>query len=141
MDPVAHMGRVGEDDRFIPDSPRAFKLAFRPFRGKEVWVTIEERRKTRSTAQNKAWWALVIKPFADYMGERDKNFVHHQVLVEIGHYDLVTVLGKEVKKVKPTHNLDSKAFSELFESAQELGAAFGVMIPDPSSTQAKAMGA
>lgn len=138
VEAVLYPGRA-EAGRFIPDSPGAFKFAFRPFEGKAVEVLVREFKKTRSNRQNRAWFGIVIKAFMDYMGERDKLYVHTKVLEAIGHYEVKMVFGKEDKKVLPTHNLKADKFKALYEAAQELGAQYGVMIPDPDSGQGKAL--
>lgn len=138
-DAVAYAGIVGEDGKLHPDSPGAFKFAFTPFKGKKVKLTIEEWKETRSNQQNRAWFGIVIKYFMEYMGIRDRLYVHRVILEHIGHYDLVEVFGKMEKKIKSTHNLPKREFSELYEAAQQLGAEFGIVIPDPTSAQAQAV--
>lgn len=136
---VAYIGHVGENGEFSPDSPNAFKYAYRPFHGKTVLLTIEEYKNTRSNRQNRAWFGIVIPAFMAYMGERDKLYVHGEVLKAIGHYDIKESFEGQTKNPKPTRNLSTEKFSELYQAAQELGASLGVPIPDPDSAQALAV--
>jgi hypothetical protein len=136
---VAYIGTVGPDDKFIADSPNAFKYALRPFRGMTVLVTFEEFKNTRSNRQNRAWFGVVIREFMLYMGERDKLYVHREVCKAIGHYDLKESFEGPVKEPKSTRKLSAEKFSELYKAAQELGASLGIVIPDPDSNFALAV--
>lgn len=131
---VAYIGQVGEGDKFIPDSPGAFKYAFRPFRGLPILVTIEEYKNTRSNRQNRAWFGIVIREFMAYMGERDKLYVHREVCKAIGHYEIKESFDGPVKEPKRTSNMSTEKFSELYKAAQEFGASLGIVIPDPDSS-------
>lgn len=143
MEPMSYLGVKGENNKFQPDSPKAFSLALAGFKpGQRVRVTFDMERDTRSERQNKAFYGVVVRYFCEFMGyrfgnEREKEYVKGQVLEAVGHYELVRGLdGKEKKLVKPTKKMEKKAFSELYEACQELGATMGIMIPDPESPQA-----
>jgi hypothetical protein len=144
-EPMAYTGHVDAAGKFHPVNPGAFKFAGLPFKGKDVIITFEERKNTRSNQQNRAFYGIVVKAFCEYMGyrfasARDKEFVKDQILLEVGHYEIKKGLGgKVVHEVKSTHNLDTKAFKELYEACQKLGAENELVIPDPES--AVAMGA
>ncbi len=141
-EPMAYAGHVDEVGKFHPVNPGAFKYAGVPFRGKDVILTWEERKTTRSNRQNRAFYGIVVKAFCEYMGyrfanARDKEFVKDQILLGIGHYEIRKGLrGQNVQEVKPTHNLDAKAFKEMYEACQQLGAENGLVIPDPESALA-----
>jgi hypothetical protein len=137
---VQYVGDVDEATaKFRADSPGAFRFAFAPFKGKKVKLTIEEWKATRTNQQNRAWFGIVVKLFMQHQGERDKEYMHRVILEHIGHYDLVETLGKTEKRLKRTSKLSTREFSELYEAAQQLGAEYGIMIPDPESAQARAM--
>lgn len=137
---VEYVGAVDEGTaKFHPDSPGAFRFAFAPFKGKKVRLRIEEWKQTRTNQQNRAWFGIVVKEFMRHTGERNKEYMHRVILEHVGHYDLVETLGKMEKRIKPTSKLSTREFSELYEAAQQLGAEYGIMIPDPDSSQAQAM--
>lgn len=132
---IAYTGTVGkEDGRLYPDNPEDLRFAITYFKGKKVKIIIEELKETRSNQQNRAWFGIVVKAFMEQTGIRDKLYMHRVILEHIGHYDLVEVLGKMEKKVKSTHDLQKKDFSVLYEAAQQLGAEYGVMIPEPNAS-------
>ena len=62
---MSHLGRVGEDGKFIPANPGAFKFAFLPFKGGEVVLTIEAKKETRSDVQNRTFYRLVVRAFCE----------------------------------------------------------------------------
>lgn len=142
MEPMAYAGTVDEAGKFRPINPGAFKFSFVPFKGRDVILTIEERRTTRSNRQNRAFYGIVVKAFCEHMGyrfnnARDKEFVKSVILNGIGHYEIRKGLrGETVHDVKPTSNLDTREFKELYEACQQLGAENGLVIPDPESALA-----
>lgn len=144
LDPVAYEGTVNETGKFFPYSPNAFKFALRPFVGKRIKVTFEEYRDTRSNQQNRAFYGIAVKLFCEYMGyrfssAREKEFVKNQILEAIGHYDIVKGIdGRPKNMIRPTSNMDTREFSEMYEACQELGASLGLVIPDPDSAHAMA---
>lgn len=113
-----------------------------PFRDKDVIVTFEERKTTRSNRQNRAFYGIVVKAFCEHMGHRfanarDKEFVKGVILNGIGHYEIRKGLrGEVVHDAKPTSNLNTQEFKELYEACQQLGAENGLVIPDPESALA-----
>jgi len=139
---MAYAGHVDGAGKFHPSNPGAFKFAGIPFKDKDVIVTFEERKTTRSNRQNRAFYGIVVKAFCEHMGyrfinARDKEFVKDQILLGIGHYEIRKGLGgKVVHEVKSTSNLDTRAFKELYEACQQLGAENGLVIPDPESAVA-----
>ena len=143
LDPVTYDGTVDDNGKFFPYNPGAFKFALRPFRGKRLRVTFEEYRETRSSQQNRAFYGLAVKAFCEHMGyrfanQRDKEFVKGQILEGIGWYEIAKGIdGKPKHKIKPTSNMSTQAFSEMYEAIQQLGAEYGVVVPDPDWTMAK----
>lgn len=142
MDPMAYLGVKGENGRFQPDSPKAFSLALARFQAKEkIKVTFEKYHETRSNAQNRAFWGIVVRAFSDYMGyrfnnERDRNYVKDCLLELIGHTEAVAGLNGEMKvRVLPTSKLSKPAFKDLYERCQEEGAKLGVFLPDPGTPE------
>jgi len=142
VDPLAFLGTKGEDGRFKPDSPKAFSYAMAGFKpGQRVRVTFEEYHETRSNAQNRAFFGIVVKEFCRFMGhrfnnERDRNYVKEQVLELVGHFETVPGLHGQMKvRVLPTHNMSKPAFKDLYERCQEEAAKLGLVLPDPGTPE------
>lgn len=137
--PVAYTGKV-EKGRFIPDDRAAFAKAFCRKDGTPMVVTAKRLVPKRGNQVNKYWWAVVVAMFQDESGIRDKEEMHHIILEEIGHYDLVKFGKREKKVVKDTHDIGSDEFSTLIDAAGQLFAEmFGGYLPPPNSAQAQAM--
>lgn len=139
IEPMSYPGRFDAAGKFHPKDPGAFRHAGVPFKGKAGLVTFEELKTTRSNRQNRAFFGIVVRAFCEHMGyrfanARDKEFVKDQILLGVGHYTVRKGLGgREVHEAMPTHNMDPRAFKELYEACQELGAQEGLVIPDPES--------
>jgi hypothetical protein len=135
----AYTGKT-KDGKFIPDDRAAFVKAFLRKDGTPMVVTAKRLVPKRSNRANAFWWAVVVPMFMDESGIRDKSEMHHIILEEIGHYDLVRFGKKEKKVVKDTHDLGSDEFATLIDAAGQLFAEmFGGYIPPPNSQQAEAM--
>lgn len=141
MEPLVYLGMMGEDGKFHPDSPSAFRAGAKAFAGKRLRVTLDIPRETRSDRQNRAFYGLAVKRFCEYMGyrfniEADKEYVKREILLAVGHCVTRRGLdGKERREPKPTKKLDTKEFSDLFEAIQMLGAEHGIVIPDPEPVE------
>ena len=129
----------------VPDSPKAMRAFLQAKDGKIMRLSLEEWKEVRSPAQGRAWWGIVVKAFCEYMGyrfnsKRDRDYVHEQVLIAIGHCENVKGFDGQIKeRALPTHRLKTDEFSDLYKRAQEFGAGIDVMIPDQGSTEAIAM--
>jgi hypothetical protein len=146
---VEFLGRPTDDGHFRAESPKALAafLAARARHGKErkkdmlLRVTIEDWKPTRTNQQNRAWFGIVVKLFCEHMGHRygnahEKEFVHEQILINIGHCETVRSFHGELKeRALPTHDLEADKFWDLYERAQQLGAEMGIVIPDPERVQ------
>lgn len=145
MSVVVYSGAV-ENGRFRPLDGAAFSQAFIPFNGKTVLVWIKEKKRQRSNPQNRYWFGVIIRIFMEYMGypirpasQHDIRYVHEQVLIAIGHFEMVKGFGGNERRAKSTHNLPTDVFGGLIEAAQRLGAENNLYIPDPDSETSTAM--
>lgn len=134
----AYIGTV-EKGKFIPDSPRDFATEFLRRNGKRVVVSVKVWRKKRSNNQNRYWWAVVVRLFADAMVCLPDE-AHEALKAELN--SEIKVIGDRVIRIpKSTADLDTQEFKALVERAQRLGAEMfdGMYIPDPESPQAEAL--
>lgn len=141
---LSYLGVFGDDGKFHPDSPNAFRAGAKAFTGKRTKVTLELPKETRSDRQNRFLYGVVVRAFCEYMGYRfnstaDKEYVKREILLEVGHYDLKRSLdGTERREPKPTRKMDKQTFGDLCAALQQMGAEYGIVIPDPESPQAMA---
>ena len=142
MEPVSFLGRVSEDGaKWAPNSPNAFKFAFKPFKGKETWVTVEEYKEIHTDPQRAYWWGVVVKLFMEAMAERDSYYVHRWILVRVGHCKEVVnkLTGEVTKEPLRTRRVAKDTYSRNIEAAQQLGAEFGIYIPDPNTPESQSL--
>ncbi len=138
--PIAHTGTI-KQGKFLADDRQTFARAFLLKDGARAVVTVKRLVKSRSSAVNRYWWAVVVDLFMEAIGLRDKEECHHIILENIGHYDLKRVGKKDLKIVKDTHDLPANEFSVLIDAAAQLYAEwFNGYLPPPGSAQAEAMG-
>lgn len=108
--------------------------------GTRIRMTMVKDVPRRSDGMNRFWWKCVVEPFREEMGLDDKDEAHRQILIAIGHWDEVEVLGMRVKIPKPTHNLPEDQFMELVTRAERLFAEyFDGRIPGRDTPHARAM--
>ena len=87
--PITGKTQGGE---FVPDNPEAWARAFARKDGTPMVVTPKRLVPKRSGRANAYWWACVVPMFMDECGIKNKDEMHHIILEEIGHYDLVALV-------------------------------------------------
>lgn len=145
---AAYAGEPTEDGRFVPDSPGALRalLKSKAKAKKKIMIIIEDWRPVQSDAQRRMWFGIVVKRFCDETGysfgnKHERDFVHHQVLIACGRYEVRKIFGKKVLEADSMKrgSMTAEEFSELFADAQRLGAEQEIIIPDPKSVEGLAM--
>ncbi len=140
MKAVGFPGEVGKDGKFRPDSPADFSAEFSGRKGKRVVVWVKEWRRVRSTPQNKYWWAVVCRMFADKDAMACSPEEAHEALKAELNAEIKVFGERMIRIPHSTADLDTQEFGALIEKAQRLGAEmFGMNIPDPGSPQAVVM--
>lgn len=116
--------------------------AIATFEGKEICLTIERKRKTRSNPQNAFYWSTVIpiiqQGLKDVTGEvRDANSIHYQILLPLcaPTRDIINEeTGQVISEKITSSELTTTEFSEYIMEIQKWSAEFlGVEVPDPNS--------
>ena len=117
--------------KFVPADPAHYAMTLAAMDG-PVTVILKRFHDTRTNRQNRAWFGIVVPIFQKCYNERSKEVAHYTLLKQI-HYDIVTdIKGRIHRQVKPTHNLQTDEFSELYAKAQQFMAEeYGVDVPDP----------
>ena len=89
---------------------------------KQWVVTIAERKKTRTNAQNARYWAF-ITAFGSYLGyEREEM---HEICKYKFLSEHVEIGGDDVVKLKSTPKTDTKEFSEYCENCERWASQLG----------------
>lgn len=95
-------------------------------------VTVKKLRDKRSDRQNRFWHGVVVPLFSEHCGY-DFDDMKDALALELLPRELVDMKTGEVRIVPGhTSELDTKAFNDLIERAQRLGASMGIVIPDPN---------
>jgi hypothetical protein len=131
-------GFVDDAGHFALDDRDGFLAAVRQFKGKEVVITVEEKKRKRSLAQNRWLWGRALPLIAEHCG-----YDHHEH--ERLHYDLLSVrFGTEaiaplvpnapprIVPAQTSSTLSTKEFSDYMEWIVRYAAeTFGVVLPLP----------
>lgn len=115
--------------------------AIKTFEGKDVEITLQRKRKTRSNPQNSFYWGVVLPlvqmGLKDATGEvRDFNSIHYQILLPLlaPKRDIVnTDTGMVISEKMTSSELTTTEFSLYVDEIQKWAAEFlGINIPDPN---------
>ena len=108
------------------------------FEGKEVTITVERKRKTRSLMQN-AYFHLLMKLFKESLNDLGNEFTIEQVkdivkckflLVDIYNKSTGEIIGQ---RIRGTHELTTSEFTELIENVIRWAADyFHIVLPYPN---------
>lgn len=128
-------GRV-EGGRLQLRNKRAFDTALAKFKDGEVLVTIERAHATRSDAQNRYLWAVVIDLIADHTGftpdETHECLKAKFLPKKLAFADGNGVVVDEYVIGGSTRKLNKVEFGEYIEAIRTWAAEYlGVVIPDP----------
>ena len=101
--------------------------------GKELVVTVAERKRRRSDEQNRYWWGVVVQTFCQHLDGWTPEDVHTYLCGEIWGWERIEGLGKaRLRPVKRSSRLNKVEFAEMVARAQQIGAEHGIYIPDPN---------
>ncbi len=102
-------------------------------------VEFRPRRNTRSLQQNRAYWALVVEPFFEFLREQDYEISSRDMAHELLRAKLLTVdvtnpeTGEVIgSRVRSTTELSTEEFSRYFDDCRHwLLDFFGIVTADP----------
>lgn len=121
-------GRVDALGRLVMDEPGAFARALAKFRGREVQVLIEPKKKRRSDRQNAYYWGVVIEILSDHTGYSPEEM--HEALRNkfLGFYDKKTGL----RVVSSSAEQDTVEFEKYLTQIRAWASENGIFIPLPN---------
>lgn len=101
--------------------------------GKELVVTVSERKRKRSDEQNRFWWGVVVQTFCQRLEGWTPEDVHTYLCGEIWGWERIEGLGRaRLRPVKRSSRLSKGEFAEMVTRAQQIGAEHGIYVPDPN---------
>jgi len=131
MVPIHHATII--DGNLRLENPQRYELWLALLNGKQVEVVVRKKRKKRSNAQNRYYWAVVIKMIADFLGYAPEE-CHEAMKIKF--------LGLEedrygLQRVKSSATLSTEEFIAQFtEPIKRFAAEFlKLYIPDPGEAE------
>lgn len=119
----------------------AIATALKSLNGKFAKITIEERKKTRSSSQNAYYWAVCIPPIVNMFNEHGNNVdaeqVHEFLKDEVGKLSQTVVLPDgETKKITGSSALlKTMEFEEYLLKVRIWAQEWDIFIPLPNENQ------
>lgn len=114
--------------------------AIKMFDGKNIKISVSERKRNRSLSQNAYYWGVVIpavlEMFRDAGNAVDEDEVHSYLKKEIGRLStLINLPDGEVALVpRSTKHLDTMAFEGYLDRVRAWAASMGCIILMPNET-------
>ena len=127
------VGVVTDQGRFVPDHRAAFARHVRRFAGDEVAVTVRKHRHSRTLAQNRYYWGVVIALIAEHCGY-EPDEMHECLAMRFLRIEDDPITGAPRRKRTPKCN--TQEFGEYLESCIRFAAELGVVIPNPNHVEA-----
>lgn len=115
--------------------------AIKSFEGKDIEVTLQLKRKSRSNNQNSYYWGVVLPLVQDGLKEatgevRDINSIHYQILLpllSVNREIVNTETGQVISEKLTSSEMTTTEFMEYVISIQQWAAEFlNINIPDPN---------
>ena len=112
------------------DSPDFFALDCKRLEGKEVYLILKKKTKTRSTMQNAYFHAVILRHLAEATGHSDEE------IKDVLKHKFLTYRTKLGLATKATSELNTAEMEEFHESCRRWASEFlGVFIPLPNQLE------
>lgn len=122
---LVHIGNGGELAFKSLAHTQAFKKFTKQFAGQDVYLTINEKKPNRSTAQNNYYWAY-LGMIEQQTGNTAED-LHELFKGKFLSNGIVDVFGEKVRRKTSTAILSSEKFGEYLE---KIAAFTGIELPD-----------
>jgi len=126
-----HRGKVTQGKLILENQSR-FLVDLSRLEGKEIELTIRQKKSKRSLNQNSAYWGIMIEILSECeaFGGYTKDEIHDALRKEfLSKIDPITGLTK----IRSTTSLNTKEFAEYYDTIQRWAAQFlNCYIPSPN---------
>lgn len=92
-------------------------------------VRIAKVEKNRTTRQNRFYWGPWLQTFADWMGEKDKDYLHKQFKVRFLGVEKSMVAGEILIEPKSTAKLSIEEFGVFLNKVEGVAMEMGITLP------------
>lgn len=105
--------------------------------GKHAIITVTEKKRDRTSQQNRYYWGVVVETVMNYLQDQgnyvDSTDVHEFLKLRVGKLSRVIVVGDDVHKcLGSTAQLSTAKFNEYIEKIRAWAADYGIVIPEPN---------
>lgn len=109
---------------------KIYQSLMRRWAGKEIILTIEEKKNRRSLRQNAYYWGVVIPLIAEYTGYSENDI--HDLLKTMFLKKYIVLNGKEKTIIRSTSELTTAEFAEYLKKiVQWAWDKLQIVIPEP----------
>jgi len=123
-----HYGII-KKGRPVLNDPDKWRLQLAGLEGKEIQLSISQKRSIRSERQNKYYWKVIIGLLSEHLGYTKDEM--HEALAS--HF-LKDVLDNGMEYVKSTSRLNTKEMEEYHSQIRQWASIeHSCFIPDPNS--------
>jgi hypothetical protein len=132
-----------QDGKFIYQNPDLLKERIKKLNGKEVWVSLVQKRKGRSNKQNRYYWGALLPILCSEIGELEdemdlilrKKFLKEYVpkLHEGLKSKFLTDRSKKIPVIGSTASLNTVEFEDYLSKVRMWASSeLNIYIPEPN---------
>ncbi|HYG84559.1 MAG TPA: hypothetical protein VD907_06825 [Verrucomicrobiae bacterium] len=121
---------------------RLFDECIHSFNGKPVTITLERKKKKRSSPQNRFFHGPVLDILqaglidAGFNEARSKDWVKDLIKYKFLKYETISEHGEPIEAIKHTSELTTSEFMDFVADVTQWAAEFlGIEIPDPGQVE------
>ena len=92
-------------------------------------VVIRKKDKKRTNRQNSFYWGPWLQTFVDWMGEKDKDYLHKEFKVKFLGVEKSMCGGELLIEPKSSANLTTEEFSVFLDKVEALAMTMGIILP------------
>jgi hypothetical protein len=122
---------VDDAGHFAIDNREAFRrYVAAKFKGQEITVTVERKKRSRTLDQNAYWYAVPVKILSDELGYTPSQ-MHYALLGEYGGYKSGPT-GQAVPNIASSSDLSTEDFAKLIDWVLDWAPSqLNIVIPPP----------
>lgn len=127
-----HYAHIDDKGNLNLSNKDVFKNELQKFRGKRVFITVDEEKPMRSNEQNKYYWGVALKLISDHTGYTEDEV--HEIMLNKFSLKKEIIIGDETHIIKGrSHNMKTDEFEKYLEDIRRFAAEkLNTIIPLPN---------